>query len=229
MLAGTKAGERQMERWRKFNKVEGAAYHALADAMRRLEWDLHNLVWRGGGLPPEWAEIAEDAGPGPKTRVTLWVDARAARFFRTTGKGWQTRMNDVLTAFVNARVAGALKGPEHFDLKRIGRGERRAPDPPRTGSHRTRGGRGPGAGGRAAGRGGADRTGGGVMRICRQKANLRTNEEISPSAGKKYLSLKARRPEGRLVWFHLYPAARPPSLGVAAPANFSVYVGRLRQ
>jgi hypothetical protein len=107
-----------MERWRKFTKIEGAAYHALADAMRRLEWDLHNLIWRGHGLPPEWAEIAEDAGPGPKTRVTLWVDARAVRFFRGTGKGWQTRMNDVLTAFVNARVAGVLRGPEHFDLKR---------------------------------------------------------------------------------------------------------------
>lgn len=107
-----------MERWRKFNKAEGAAYHALADTMRRLEWDLHNLVWRGRGLPPEWAEIAEDAGPGPKQRVTLWVDARALRFFRGTGKGWQTRMNDVLTAFANARLAGVLRGPEHFDLKR---------------------------------------------------------------------------------------------------------------
>ena len=119
-----------MERWRKFNKTEGAAYYAMADAMRRLEWDLHNITWRGLGLPPGWADIATDYGPGPKARLTLWVDRRAVQFFRATGKGWQTRMNDVLTAFVNARLAGVLKGPEHFDLKTSASNNHVPPDRP---------------------------------------------------------------------------------------------------
>lgn len=105
-----------MDRWRKFNKTEGAAYHALADAMRRLEWDIHHTLWRGRGLPPEWTEIAENPGPGPKERLTLRVDRRAVQFFRATGRGWQTRMNDVLTAFVNARIAGVVRGADRFDL-----------------------------------------------------------------------------------------------------------------
>lgn len=117
MLAGHGAGQNDdMERWRKFNKTEGAAYYALADVMRRLEWDIHHTLWRGRGLPPEWTEIAENPGPGPKERLTLRVDRRAVQFFRATGQGWQTRMNDVLTAYVNARIAGIVRGAEQFNL-----------------------------------------------------------------------------------------------------------------
>lgn len=105
-----------MERWRKFTKAEGAAYYAFADVMRRLEWDIHHTLWRGRGLPPEWAEIAENPGPGPKERLTLRVDRRVVQFFRATGRGYQTRMNDVLAAFVNARIAGVVKGAEQFNL-----------------------------------------------------------------------------------------------------------------
>lgn len=99
-----------------FTRAEGAAYYRFADMMRKLEWDIHHKFWRGEGLPEAWHEIATDHGPGPKERITLWVDKRTVKFFRATGKGWQTRMNLVLVAYAEARASGAVKGAERFRL-----------------------------------------------------------------------------------------------------------------
>jgi hypothetical protein len=44
------------------------------------------------------------------------VDKRTVKFFRATGKGWQTRMNLVLVAYAEARASGAVKGAERFRL-----------------------------------------------------------------------------------------------------------------
>ncbi len=99
-----------------FTRAEGAAYYRFADMMRKLEWEIHHKFWRGEGLPEAWHEIATDHGPGPKERITLWVDKRTVKFFRATGKGWQTRMNLVLVAYAEARASGAVKGAERFRL-----------------------------------------------------------------------------------------------------------------
>ncbi len=99
-----------------FTRAEGAAYYRFSDMMRKLEWEIHHKFWRGEGLPEAWHEIATDHGPGPKERITLWVDKRTVKFFRATGKGWQTRMNLVLVAYAEARASGAVKGAERFRL-----------------------------------------------------------------------------------------------------------------
>jgi uncharacterized protein (DUF4415 family) len=102
----------------RFTRSEGEAYYRFSDMMRKLEWEIHHKFWRGEGLPEAWHEIATDHGPGPKERITLWVDKRTVKFFRATGKGWQTRMNLVLVAYAEARASGAVKGAERFRLDR---------------------------------------------------------------------------------------------------------------
>ena len=107
-----------MTSWPKFTRAEGEAYYRLSDVMRKLEWDIHHKFWRGEGLPKEWHDIAIDQGPGPKEKVSLFVDKRVLKFFRATGKGWQGRVNLVLEAYALARASGAVRGVERFDLKR---------------------------------------------------------------------------------------------------------------
>ena len=52
------------------------------------EWEqIKPLVRRGLGRPP---------GSGSKSQVTLRIDREVLEKFKTTGAGWQTRMNEVL-------------------------------------------------------------------------------------------------------------------------------------
>ena len=50
-----------------------------------------------------------------KIKLTRRVDEDVARFFRALGAGHLTRMNAVLRAFMHARLAGVVKGPEAVD------------------------------------------------------------------------------------------------------------------
>jgi hypothetical protein len=140
MQIGVQIGETIMELFRKFNQAEGAAYYAFADVMRRLEWDIHNVLWRDGiGLPGEWREMSEDLSGrhGPKERVTLLVDKRVTKFFRATGTGFQARMNDVMLAFVLAKMAHILKGAQTYNLaKSAAENDVRGGNPPMPGATR---------------------------------------------------------------------------------------------
>ena len=42
----------------KLGPKQRANYHYMADAMRRLEWDLHNHIEATGRVPVEWHDIA---------------------------------------------------------------------------------------------------------------------------------------------------------------------------
>lgn len=55
--------------------------------------------------PPDWTRAVKGVPP-PKQPVKLRVDADVLEWFRSTGKGYQTRMNNVLRAFVESRKAG---------------------------------------------------------------------------------------------------------------------------
>lgn len=46
-------------------------YHYMADAMRMLEWDLHQTVLSQMRIPEDWHRIARDRGQRAKTCVTL--------------------------------------------------------------------------------------------------------------------------------------------------------------
>ena len=53
---------------------------------------------------PEWLEQALSMRPaGPCERLSLSIDSDVVAWFRAQGRGWQTRMNAVLRAYVEAQ------------------------------------------------------------------------------------------------------------------------------
>ena len=90
-------------------------YHYMADAMRMLEWDLHQRLMEELRIPAEWHEIAREKGQSKKTRVTIRLDEEIVRFFRSTGADWQPRLNRVLSVWMHARLAGMIRGAETMD------------------------------------------------------------------------------------------------------------------
>ncbi|MBW7922570.1 MAG: BrnA antitoxin family protein [Rubellimicrobium sp.] len=83
------------------------------EQIRRMkgETDWERLRREGDYEGPEEFEVdwsrAELVIPEPKQAISLRVDADVLDFFRAQGKGYQTRMNAVLRAYMEAqKVAG---------------------------------------------------------------------------------------------------------------------------
>jgi len=58
-------------------------------------------------LPDEWLAQADIVIPEKKTAISLRVDDDVLKFFKATGRGYQTRMNAVLKSYVRAnRIKG---------------------------------------------------------------------------------------------------------------------------
>ncbi len=61
-------------------------------------------------LPHVVAAFRRTRGPGRKPRkqqITLRLDPDIIAFFRSTGRGWQTRINDILRAHVRRHTEDA--------------------------------------------------------------------------------------------------------------------------
>jgi len=54
-------------------------------------------------LPEGWEDAAVIGLPARKEHLNIRIDAEVLRWFKATGKGYQTRMNNVLRAFVESR------------------------------------------------------------------------------------------------------------------------------
>ncbi|MDO5632479.1 MAG: BrnA antitoxin family protein [Paracoccus sp. (in: a-proteobacteria)] len=93
-------------------------YHYMADAMRMLEWDLHNTLLSQMRIPAGWHEIARDKGTGKTRRVTIRLDEDIVKFFQSMGTNWQPRVNRVLSVWMHARLAGLIDGAETMDYLR---------------------------------------------------------------------------------------------------------------
>ena len=87
----------------------------MMDAMRRLEWDLHNTIELTGRIPEEWHQIAQATPSQPKVKVNLWLEADVVRFFKSMGTGYGPRINEVLKSYMHARLAGVIRGAETVD------------------------------------------------------------------------------------------------------------------
>lgn len=87
-------------------------YHNLAHTLRDLEEDLRWGLEGSDRIPAEWTAIALEPAVASKTPVTIRVDQDVAKFFRAMGRGYLTQMNRVLRAFMEARLAGVVKGAE---------------------------------------------------------------------------------------------------------------------
>jgi len=87
-------------------------YTYLADVLRDLELDLRRGMKHSAALPQDWHDLAREAPVPRKCKLTLRLDEDVAAFFRQFGPGHLTRMNAVLRAFMLARQAEVLQGPE---------------------------------------------------------------------------------------------------------------------
>jgi uncharacterized protein (DUF4415 family) len=59
-----------------------------------------------GKLPEGWQKTIVLGVPEPKKDVHIRLDATVLRWFKAQGPGYQTRINEVLRAFVAARSSG---------------------------------------------------------------------------------------------------------------------------
>jgi hypothetical protein len=63
------------------------------------------ISFRAGGEPRARASV----------RVTVRLDADVVTWVRSMGPGYQPRMNDVLSAFMHAKLAGLLHGDDTIE------------------------------------------------------------------------------------------------------------------
>lgn len=92
------------------------AFHQLGQVLRDLETDLRWKLNDSVRIPAEWNRIAQSRQQPAKAKVTLRVDDDVIRFFRAMGQGHLTRMNDVLRAFMLARLAEVVKAEPEYQL-----------------------------------------------------------------------------------------------------------------
>ncbi len=114
----------------RLTKRQRVDYRFLGDAMRQLEWDIRHPLVLQGRIPPEWHQIVQEPTPA-KSRLTLRIDQDVVKFFRALGPGYGPKMNLVLRAFMHARLAGLVEGPESLDyiVEGIEQDELRVPRP----------------------------------------------------------------------------------------------------
>jgi uncharacterized protein (DUF4415 family) len=95
----------------KRTRGEAKNVYYVVEAMQRLEYDLHTHLNHLRRIPLEWETIHRER-TYHKTRITMRVDRDVLKFFRSLGPGYQPRINDVLRAFMHARLSGLIDGEE---------------------------------------------------------------------------------------------------------------------
>ena len=102
---------------RKTTKAERLHWYRGTDALRQLEFDLHDLYQRKPLVPPDWHEIATsgEARDTKTVRVTIRLDADVVKFFKALGPGYQPKINRVLRAFMHLRLGKVLNGADTSD------------------------------------------------------------------------------------------------------------------
>ena len=101
-----------MTRMTRAEAAERAAYHHLGDTLKSLEAALNEGLQGGGFIPEDWRAVTQAAPEPPRARLSLRLDEDVLKFFRLMGVNYQGRINQVLRAFMLARLARVLPGPE---------------------------------------------------------------------------------------------------------------------
>jgi uncharacterized protein (DUF4415 family) len=55
------------------------------------------------GIDPDWMDRAQVVSPRPKERVTVRLDPDILEWLKAQGKGYQTRINSILRAYVESQ------------------------------------------------------------------------------------------------------------------------------
>jgi uncharacterized protein (DUF4415 family) len=106
-----------MTRMTRAEAAERASYHHLAETLTSLEAALNEGLTGSGFIPEDWREVAQAAPLSPRVRLSLRLDADVVKFFRLMGANYQGRINQVLRAFMLARLARVVPGPEDVSYR----------------------------------------------------------------------------------------------------------------
>ncbi len=98
-----------MTQQKPLTKTARAHHFYMAEAMKRLEWDLQNHLMAERRIPEAWHEIATRK-TSEKKQLTVRFDEDVVKFFKSCGPGYQARMNDVLRSFMHLKLGGFLHG-----------------------------------------------------------------------------------------------------------------------
>lgn len=111
------------------NKTKTQRNHIgyMMDVMEQLEWDMHQPIISRRRIPYAWRDIAGGNFPKPKTKITIRIEGDILKFFRSQGTGYQVRINKVLRAFMEARLAGLLDAEDTLEEYRDWRGQKARP------------------------------------------------------------------------------------------------------
>ena len=96
---------------RKRTKSERIAEHELEESLHRLRMyrhatDLDTLKLFDEEFPKDWHEVERKYPERPKrTRITARFDEDVVKFFKRAGTGYQAKMNEVLRAYMFARLS----------------------------------------------------------------------------------------------------------------------------
>ena len=101
------------------NQKQRLNHYYLIDALRRFEWDMHETIAIDGRIPEDWHEISARRDRAT-TRVTIRLDTDVVKWFKSMGPRYQPRINDVLRAFMHAKLMGLLQGDDTIDAFRDG-------------------------------------------------------------------------------------------------------------
>lgn len=103
---------------RKQTKRERLDRMYFMDAMYRTEYDILKGMYEVNGLPDEWHNIVYESGDrkGATVKITIRLDEAVVKFFKGLGSGYQEKINRVLSAFVHARLAKIVNGPDTSDF-----------------------------------------------------------------------------------------------------------------
>lgn len=89
-----------------------AHYHYLANVVTDLDSEIRHGLRGSKFIPAEWTTIAQRRPDAHKVKVTIRVDQDVVKFFRLMGVNYLARMNEVLRAFMHARLAEVVPGAE---------------------------------------------------------------------------------------------------------------------
>ena len=81
-------------------------------SLARVDGEVARKVAECGAVPEGWHAIARRRDEPKRERVTVALEEDVVRFYRSMGRRYGDRMNEVLRAFMHARLAGLLAGAE---------------------------------------------------------------------------------------------------------------------
>lgn len=92
--------------------------HHMAESMRVLDAEMAGKLAGCGRIPDAWHEIARRRDEPRRERVTIALEEDVLRFYRSMGRNYAGRINEVLRAYMHARLAGLLQGAETVEVER---------------------------------------------------------------------------------------------------------------